>query len=206
MGMLTSDEQATARRIQADLARSLDKLRADTTLSASGRDAKMANTVLAARNDMASLRAKSDQRATAAQEKAYRAAFGISRTDPAGDRAYRDGLAASVPDHDAAGRMLTAAIARGDTTAVIALTEYAWARRDDPLSGPSFDGLVAQAAGSSLDLDVKLVALRDAIEPDKVARFQDRINTQIPQPSDLRGSLEVLARGAAPRTSTGQTA
>jgi hypothetical protein len=197
--MLTQEEQAKARKIQADLARNLDTLRADTMLSAAGRAAKMATAVLAAREDMASLRAASDARAEAAQAKAYKAAFGISKTDATGDRAYRDGLAASVPDHAVAGWMLSAAIARGDTTAIVALAEYAWSRRDDPLAGDVWDSIVGQAAGSSPVLDASLVALRSASEPDKVARFKDRIATQVLQPRDLQGSLEFLARGAAPR-------
>jgi hypothetical protein len=197
--MLTPEEQATANRIQADLVQQLDKARSDTSLSGTGRAAKMASAVLAAREDMASLRRASDAREAGARSAAYKAAFGISRTDPAGDRAYRDSLAASVPDHAAAGRMLTAAIARGDATAVAALAEYAWSRRDDPLAGDVWDGIVGQAAGTSPGLDASLVALRSASEPDKVARFKDRVSTQVLQPRDLQGSLEFLARGAAPR-------
>jgi len=204
--MLFDSEIQEAGQIRAKLAKRLEQIGATQGITKREADRQRARAILAARGEMAELRGKSDERIAGDTAKAYRAAFGIRPDRSAEDRAYRDSLVANKTDAPTARALMAQAVARGDDVAMTALAEYAWQHHGEPMEGKAWIPILETYGESSDAYRNALGTLVSLTSPDKISRFQDKLATEITQPSDLVGNLDYLAADDEPSQSSAHPA
>lgn len=155
----------------------LQALEANTDLTLRGRDRQRARALIEAQNATRALRERSDARNQEAFARAYRDAFGLDQMRSAEDRALRAELASAAAAGELgpveAQQKMQGALAIGDSLVARALAQLAYEHRNDELGA---DAWVAVA------------------EPSKLARFRDKVATEIAIPPDLqRGNLTAIA-------------
>ena len=196
--MLNDQEMQEAAQIRNAMQRKLDAAMGTQGITRREQNRQRARALIDARQAMAELRARSVTRETADQAKHYRAAFGLRPDKSAEDRAYRDSLAARNLSASDARQLFAQAEARGDDVAMTAIAELAWQNGDNELDGHAWSPILEAYGASKPQYDTALTALSEASNPDRVAQFYDKAVLEIPQPSDLRGSLETMAADDEP--------
>jgi hypothetical protein len=199
IGMLIESELATAAAIRAKMDRRLDQVAAQTDLTKRARDRECARAVIVARQEMSALRARSNERESAALAGAYREAFGLLPDRSAEDRDLRAKLAANPPSAVDAYAQMVSALAIGDVLLARAIAQVAYENRLNEMDGEAWVNVLEAYGGSNTELDRQITnVLIFSGQPDKIDRFRDKLQTEIPQPSDLRGDINRLAQDDAP--------
>jgi hypothetical protein len=200
--MLIESEVNQANQIRNRLQRQLDMAMGNRDLNLRARNRIRATAILDARSDMAALRAASDAREQEAFSKAYREAFGLDQARSAEDRALRAELAAANLGPSEARTRMTQALAIGDTLQARALAAVAWEHQQDEMGGRAWNDVLADYSDSSPNVERQManLVIFSGTGNDKIARFQDKLYTEVPQPSDLPGNLDYLASDAETET------
>jgi len=202
--MLIEREVQQAREIQETLRNQLVAWRADGELTDRARRRGMARAVLAARDQLSGLRKASAAREEGERRKAYQEAFGIDQARSAEERALRSDIESASPSAvDTRARMVQA-LRIGDLLQAKVLAAYSFDRRNDEFGGDHFRDTLDMYAGHSDGLTRQMtnLAIFDADSgnsgPAKLQRLTDKLITEVPQPSDLPGSLEFMAADDQP--------
>ena len=197
--MLIESELAEAVQIRAKMDRRMDQIAASRDLSPRAVARERAKAVLECRAEMRALRERSNEREQKAFDKAFREAFGLLPDRSAEDRDLRAKLAANPPSAAEAYAMMQSALAIGDTLQARALAQVAYENRLDSMGGDTWVNVLEMYGGSNPELDRQITnVLIFSGQPDKIDRFRDKLQTEIPQPSDLHGNLDRLASDDEP--------
>lgn len=99
--------------------------------------------------------------------------------------------------------MMISALQIGDELQARALAKMAWDHRLDEMGGAAWvDGVLQLYGDASPDNDRLITNLLTfGGYASKIDRFRDKLQTEIPQPSDLPGDLGRLAEDDTPATS-----
>jgi hypothetical protein len=209
--MLTQSEKRAAAEINARLSGVLTRIREYDGITDRERKRMIADATLKARDGLREIRRTSAARTATAQESAFRAAFGIDASRAAEERALRAELAASAPEAVEVEARLVNALRIGDHLAAKVLGNFAWDRRNNPLDGPAYKGILNTYAGISPSVHktlAELVASDEGIGDSgdaKMARLQDKLLTEVSMPEEVAmGSLEGwVAEDSAPAQMSG---
>jgi hypothetical protein len=203
--MLTADEKRAAAEINARLGAAVEAIRGYSGITDRERRRMIADATITARDGLREIRRGSESRTAGARDRAFRAAFGIDPSRAAEERALRSGLAQEAPEAVEVEARLRNALAIGDHLAAKVLGNFAWDRRNNPLDGPAYKGILNTYAGISPSVHKtmsELVAVDEGIGDSgdaRMARLQDKLATEVNVPEEVSGgSLEGWAQEDGP--------
>jgi hypothetical protein len=199
--MLTPDEKRAAAEINSRLAAAVEAIRGYSGITDRERRRMIADATITARDGLREIRRGSAARTVSAREDAFRAAFGIDPSRAAEERALRTGLSQEAPEAVEVEARLRNALAIGDHLAAKVLGNFAWDRRNNPLDGPAYKGILntySQISPSVHKTMAELVAVDEGIGDSgdaRMARLQDKLATEVNVPEEVSGgSLEGWAQ------------
>lgn len=201
--MLTPQERDAARTLRIAHDKRLQAIRADKTLSVTGKQQAIARAVLGTRGALKQLRADSDARDARRRRDLEARLFGHGGGRAADMISARDAAerAAACKTAAEAQRLLHTAELNGDAVLARAVFAQAWASFSDMKPGW---GAVARGYLENRPEDNAAAAeLAGILDPGRGERMSDRICTELAQPSDLMGSPEAIAARAEPQTAGG---
>jgi hypothetical protein len=189
--MLSADERKAAAEINARLSAVLARIREYTGITDRERKRMIAEATISARDGLRDIRRNSEASTGAAREAAFRAAFGIDPNRAAEERALRAGLSQDAPGAVEVAARLQRALAIGDHLAAKVLGNYAWDRRNSPVDGAYYRGILntySQISPSVHKMMSELVAVDEGIGDSggaRMARLQDKLVTEISMPEEV---------------------